>query len=120
MVKCQATRSRTENRKIARQLLADRLDDLRRGDQSRAAVVGDFRRKKRASAAKKKRRKYRKLNEDGQEVEVEVDEEDETAIEAEEKQDQLEGKLEAVEDTKPATEAQDIQKESNQSEKGKT
>ncbi|KAI0138407.1 RF-1 domain-containing protein [Pestalotiopsis sp. NC0098] len=120
VVKCQATRSRTENRKIARQLLADRLDDLRRGDQSRAAVVGDFRRKKRASAAKKKRRKYRKLNEDGQEVEVEVDEEDETAIEAEEKQDQLEGKLEAVEDTKPATEAQDIQKESNQSEKGKT
>lgn len=122
VVKCQATRSRTENRKIARQLLADRLDDLRRGDQSRAAVVGDFKRKKRASAAKKKRRKYRKLNEEGQEVEVEVevDEEDETAIEAEERQYQLEGELEAGEDTRPALEAQDIQKESNQSEKGKT
>lgn len=119
VVKCQATRSRTENRKIARQLLADRLDDLRRGDQSRAAVVGDFRRKKRASAAKKKRRKYRKLNEDGQEVEVEV-EEDETAIEEGEKQDQSKGELEAGEDTRPATEAQKSQTESNQAGKGET
>ncbi|KAK6209203.1 hypothetical protein LQW54_006523 [Pestalotiopsis sp. IQ-011] len=120
VVKCQATRSRTENRKIARQLLADRLDDLRRGDQSRAAVVGDFKRKKRASAAKKKRRKYRKLNEDGQEVEVEVDEnENETAIEEGEKQYQIEGELEVGEDTRPAAEARDIRTESTQADKGK-
>lgn len=119
VVKCQATRSRTENRKIARQLLADRLDDLRRGDQSRAAVVGDFKRKKRASAAKKKRRKYRKLNEDGQEVEVEVEEEEDGPVEEGEKQDQLEGDLEAVEDTRPAAEAQKSRTESNQADKGK-
>ncbi|KAI1876443.1 hypothetical protein JX265_003969 [Neoarthrinium moseri] len=65
VVKCQATRSRTENRKIARQLLADKLDDLARGGESRSAVVGEAKRKKRASAAKKKRRKYRKLEGDG-------------------------------------------------------
>lgn len=64
VIKCQATRSRSENRKIARQLLADRLDDLARGDQSRAAVVGEWRAKKRASSAKKSRRKYRKLEEE--------------------------------------------------------
>ncbi|KAH8664084.1 RF-1 domain-containing protein [Xylariales sp. PMI_506] len=63
VVKCQATRSRSQNRTIARQLLADRLDDIARGDQSRAAIVGEARRKKRASSAKKSRRKYRKLDE---------------------------------------------------------
>lgn len=49
------------NRKIARQLLATRLDDLNNGDQSRSAIVGAHKVKKRASAAKKSARKYRKL-----------------------------------------------------------
>ncbi|KAL7625656.1 hypothetical protein AAE478_004876 [Parahypoxylon ruwenzoriense] len=62
VVKSQATRSRSQNRTIARQLLADRLDQLARGDQSRAAVVGEVRRKRKASSAKKSRRKYRKLD----------------------------------------------------------
>lgn len=69
VVKCQATRSRTENRAIARQLLADRLDALHGGSESRTAVVGAVRRKKAASAAKKKRRKYRKLEEDKEKLE---------------------------------------------------
>ncbi|KAI1312762.1 RF-1 domain-containing protein [Xylaria venustula] len=73
VIKCQATRSRSQNRTIARQLLADKLDDMTRGEDSRSSVVGEFKRKKKASAAKKKRRKYRKL--EGEE-EVEVEEED--------------------------------------------
>jgi hypothetical protein len=44
--------------------LAERLDELRNGDQSRLAIVGEAKRKKAASAAKKSRRKYRKLQED--------------------------------------------------------
>ncbi|KAI1214865.1 RF-1 domain-containing protein [Annulohypoxylon truncatum] len=84
VVKSQATRSRSQNRKIARQLLADKLDQIARGDQSRSAVVGEFKRKKKASSAKKSRRKYRKLEEEkaraaGEETlegEEEVDEED--------------------------------------------
>ncbi|KAI1076298.1 RF-1 domain-containing protein [Whalleya microplaca] len=68
VVKSQATRSRSQNRTIARRLLADKLDDLALGDQSRAAVVGEFRRKKKASSAKKSRRKYRKLGEEGEQT----------------------------------------------------
>ncbi|KAI8965732.1 RF-1 domain-containing protein [Daldinia sp. FL1419] len=64
VVKSQATRSRTQNRTIARQLLADKLDQLARGDESRSAIVGGFKRKKKASSAKKSRRKYRKLEEE--------------------------------------------------------
>lgn len=63
VVKCQATRSRTENRSIARKLLAQRLDDLYNGEESRSAIVGDAKKKKAASAAKKSRRKYKKLEE---------------------------------------------------------
>ncbi|KAI1377444.1 RF-1 domain-containing protein [Hypoxylon crocopeplum] len=66
VVKSQATRSRSQNRTIARRLLADKLDKLALGDQSRSAVVGEFKRKKRASATKKSRRKYRKLEEEKQ------------------------------------------------------
>lgn len=64
VVKSQATRSRDQNRKHARELLAQRLDDLYNGDQSRSALVGDIKRKKKASASKKSRRKYRKLEEE--------------------------------------------------------
>ncbi|KAI1175450.1 RF-1 domain-containing protein [Nemania sp. FL0916] len=63
VVKSQATRSRSQNRAIARQLLADKLDDLTRGSESRASVVREVKRKKKASSAKKSRRKYRKLDE---------------------------------------------------------
>ncbi|XXH00340.1 hsp70 nucleotide exchange factor fes1 [Hypoxylon texense] len=62
VVKSQATRSRSQNRVVARQLLADKLDRIARGDESRAAVVGEVKRKRKASSAKKSRRKYRKLD----------------------------------------------------------
>ncbi|KAK1972776.1 RF-1 domain-containing protein [Colletotrichum sublineola] len=64
VVKSQATRSRTQNRKIAREILAQKLDDLQNGDQSRSAIVGEVKRKKAASAAKKSKRKYRQLEEE--------------------------------------------------------
>ncbi|RWA07737.1 hypothetical protein EKO27_g7367 [Xylaria grammica] len=65
VIKCQATRSRSQNRNIARQLLADKLDDMARGNESRSSIAGEVKRKKKASSAKKSRRKYRKLEEKG-------------------------------------------------------
>ncbi|KAI0471101.1 RF-1 domain-containing protein [Xylariaceae sp. FL0804] len=79
VVKSQETRSREQNRAIARRKLAERLDDLARGDASRAAVVGAVRGRKKASSAKKSRRKYRKLDEarrQGQQQEEEEGEEE--------------------------------------------
>ncbi|KZL83662.1 rf-1 domain-containing protein [Colletotrichum incanum] len=64
VVKSQATRSRTQNRKIAREILAQKLDDLQNGEQSRSAIVGEVKRKKAASASKKSKRKYRQLEEE--------------------------------------------------------
>ncbi|TRX95437.1 hypothetical protein FHL15_003768 [Xylaria flabelliformis] len=84
VVKCQATRSRSQNRNIARQLLADKLDDMTRGDESRSSVVSEVKRKKKASSRKKSRRKYRKLDEEkgittGEEALLEEEEEEENS-----------------------------------------
>ncbi|KAL4899645.1 hypothetical protein BDW74DRAFT_107886 [Aspergillus multicolor] len=83
VVKSQATRSRSQNEKFARQILADRVEQFLNGDQSRAAIKLERARKKKASKMKKSRRKYRDLeegkseNEDGDEeggnVEAEID-----------------------------------------------
>lgn len=64
VVKSQATRSRAQNRVIARSLLATRLDVLHNGAESRTAVVTAAKQKRKASATKKARRKYRKLDEE--------------------------------------------------------
>ncbi|KAK4063394.1 uncharacterized protein Triagg1_9414 [Trichoderma aggressivum f. europaeum] len=64
VVKSQATRSRSQNRKLAREILAQRVDEFTNGDQSRSAVVGAIKKKKSDSAAKKSRRKYRLLDEE--------------------------------------------------------
>ncbi|KAH6641590.1 RF-1 domain-containing protein [Chaetomium tenue] len=79
VIKSQATRSRTQNRKIARDLLALKLDELANGAQSRVAIVSDTKRKRAASKAKKSRRKYRKLA--GAEGEVEGEEGEEGELE---------------------------------------
>lgn len=63
VVKSQETRSRSQNRKIARRLLAEKLEQIQLGDQSRSAIKTREARKKKASAGKKKRRKYRSLQE---------------------------------------------------------
>ncbi|TKA83057.1 hypothetical protein B0A55_00945 [Friedmanniomyces simplex] len=64
VVKCQETRSRQLNRKFARQILAEKLDVLEKGDESRSAIKGERARVKKASASKKAKRKYRKLEEE--------------------------------------------------------
>ncbi|VUC36853.1 unnamed protein product [Clonostachys rosea] len=64
VVKSQATRSRDQNRKQAREILAQKIDDLLNGDQSRSARAGQIKQKKTASADKKKRRKYKRLEEE--------------------------------------------------------
>lgn len=61
VVKSQATRSRSQNEKIAKQLLADRVEELEKGGESRTAIKADRARKKKASTVKKSRRKYRGL-----------------------------------------------------------
>lgn len=72
VVKSQETRSREQNRKFARDILADKLDRLEKGDQSRSAIKADRARSRKASKAKKSRRKYRKLEEEGKEGDRDV------------------------------------------------
>ncbi|EAW08702.1 peptide chain release factor family protein [Aspergillus clavatus NRRL 1] len=73
VVKSQATRSRSQNEKIARQILADKVEELQKGDESRRAIKAERARKKKASKVKKSRRKYRELEreqgEDGERIE---------------------------------------------------
>lgn len=61
VVKCQDTRSRAQNRKTARKLLSDRIEELELGEASRTAIKAREKSKKKASADKKKRRKYKQL-----------------------------------------------------------
>ncbi|KAF2627050.1 hypothetical protein BU25DRAFT_411153 [Macroventuria anomochaeta] len=61
VVKYQDTRSRAQNRKIARKLLQDRLEEHELGDDARTRVKAREKSKKKASSDKKKRRKYRAL-----------------------------------------------------------
>jgi peptide chain release factor len=79
VVKNQSTRSRAQNYKIARQILADKVDEALNGAGSRPAIKQAVKSKKKASSDKKKRRKYRALEEgkqgdgpehDGEEREV--------------------------------------------------
>ncbi|KAI9646768.1 hypothetical protein NHQ30_004767 [Ciborinia camelliae] len=64
VLKVQATRSRTQNRKIARQMLAERIELLEKGKESRVAIVGETKKKRKSSAVKKSKRKYRLLAEE--------------------------------------------------------
>ncbi|KAI9686801.1 MAG: hypothetical protein M1820_010563 [Bogoriella megaspora] len=64
VVKCQETRSRSQNRKIARRILAERLEDMEKGSESRRALKARAAQKKKSSADKKKRRKYKTLEEE--------------------------------------------------------
>jgi protein subunit release factor B len=63
VIKCQETRSRTQNRKLARQILSERIEELELGEQSRTAIKAREKSRKKANADKKKRRKYRALAE---------------------------------------------------------
>ncbi|KAF2478842.1 RF-1 domain-containing protein [Neohortaea acidophila] len=77
VVKSQATRSRDQNRKYARQILGEKLQELEKGSDSRAAIKAERARAKKASASKKKKRKYKQLaDEKGAGEEEEVEEHD--------------------------------------------
>ncbi|KAF1923753.1 uncharacterized protein M421DRAFT_425457 [Didymella exigua CBS 183.55] len=88
VVKYQDTRSRALNRKVARQLLQDRLEELELGDGARTRVRAREKSKKKASSDKKKRRKYRaleagKAGEEGAEEPEEDNEEGDAELEGE-------------------------------------
>jgi protein subunit release factor B len=63
VVKCQETRSRDQNRDMARRQLADRVEHTLNAEESRVALKAREAAKKRASKLKKTKRKYRKLEE---------------------------------------------------------
>ncbi|KAI9813766.1 MAG: hypothetical protein M1827_003556 [Pycnora praestabilis] len=65
VIKSQETRSRTQNRKIARRVLAEKLEVMEKGKESRVMVKGEVARKKKSSKSKKANRKYKKLGEEG-------------------------------------------------------
>lgn len=44
-------------------MLAEKLEELEKGSESRRAVIGEIKRKKKSSATKKSRRKYKQLEE---------------------------------------------------------
>ena len=64
VVKSQETRSREQNRKTARRILAEKLEEIEKGDESRTAIKTQRARVKKASADKKSKRKYKKLAEE--------------------------------------------------------
>jgi hypothetical protein len=102
VIKCQETRSRTQNRKLARQILAQKLEDIEKGDESRTVLKAKEKSRKKASADKKKKRKYRALSgaKAGEEGE-DVNDEDGVVTEAEEDIEGSQGERRAVEgDTK--------------------
>ncbi|KAF3490630.1 peptidyl-tRNA hydrolase [Arthroderma uncinatum] len=72
VVKCQATRSQSQNRKIAKQILAQKVELLEKGDQSRAAIVTNVKKKRKASKIKKSKRKYRALEEEKRRKRIEA------------------------------------------------
>jgi len=61
VVKYQDTRSRELNRKRARRILQDRLEELELGPDARTRVKAREKSRKKASSGKKRRRKYRAL-----------------------------------------------------------
>lgn len=65
VVKSQATRSRTQNESIARRLLAEKVEVLEKGPESRVEKKRELESRKRRSGEKKRRRKYRALEEEG-------------------------------------------------------
>ncbi|KAF8471908.1 RF-1 domain-containing protein [Kalaharituber pfeilii] len=64
VVKSQATRSREQNRKIARQLLAEKLEEMEKGGESRASMKRDEKRKKKDRMARRAKKKYALLEEE--------------------------------------------------------
>lgn len=103
MIKCQATRSQSQNAKIARSLLADKVEAQEKGDKSRVAIKTAAAAKKKASKLKKTRRKYRELGEGGKQGEADMEEEDEIEIIWDDDVKEGGENKEAISETKPET-----------------
>lgn len=61
VITCQATRSREQNRKIARELLAEKLDVMANGVLSRKGIVSAAKQAKANRSERKRRKKYKDL-----------------------------------------------------------
>ena len=75
VVKYQGQRSRDYNRKEARRILADKLEAMEKGDESRMALKAQEKARKKASKTKKAKRKYKalaKAKEETKETEMDV------------------------------------------------
>lgn len=101
VVKYQDTRSREINRKMARRILQDKIEELQLGEEARTRVMAREKSKKKASSSKKSRRKYRALAE-GKDGAEEGCEEDVDEVEGRMGRDST--RLEAVEVEDPARE----------------
>jgi hypothetical protein len=64
VIKCQETRSREENRRIARRILVRKLDIIENGEESLPEIKKWREVRKKKSREKKSRRKYRRLEEE--------------------------------------------------------
>ncbi|KAL2055063.1 hypothetical protein ABVK25_004401 [Lepraria finkii] len=71
VIKSQATRSRSQNRKIARRIIAEKIEEAEKGPESRVALKAGIKSKKKASKSKKAKRKYRALQEEKDDQEEE-------------------------------------------------
>ena len=69
VIKCQDTRSRDQNEKLAMKRLQDRLEQGEKGVESRVEKRWELLRKRKERAKKKSRRKYRALEEEGKTLE---------------------------------------------------
>lgn len=88
-IKSQATRSRSQNRKIARRLLADKIEAAEKGPESRTALKANIKRKKKASARKKAKRKYKTSQEGREDEEEEVEDDSDEPVEEKVKEERV-------------------------------
>jgi len=93
VVKCQETRSRSQNRKIARRILGERVEEAELGDGARTKIKEAVENKKKRSGEKKRRRKYRALAEGAEEGKDEEVDEGEVAESAERRKEDSAGSV---------------------------
>lgn len=87
VIKCQETRSRDQNQKIAVRKLQDRLEERELGEDSRISKRRELLRKRKASRGKKARRKYRALNGTEQETKIMEGEKDDNTYDKQDLED---------------------------------
>ena len=106
VVKYQDTRSREINRKMARRILQERIEEMELGEGARTKVKAREKAKKKASSGKKARRKYRALaegkggGEGGEEGDGAADIEEGDAIDGVEQRERVEEKVEGADKSK--------------------